>query len=528
MPHRFSLPSKCLPIIIIVGVMFTGCGRRDDSDISADIKLALKEAGDNRGEIERVLDYFAEFGDTLKLKAARYLVANMEGHSYVTYYLHDTLDDEISFDVLEFPDYDALLVGFENLENEHGPLDFDRLEIHEDLENVEADFLVGNIEVAFDVWRGKPWARQLSFENFCKYVLPYRGSNEPLEPWRETFRERYAHIDTLMVDTTDPIEAARLINEDIRSWFKFDPRYYYHPTDQGLTEMLENKMGRCEDMTNLTIYAMRANGLAVTSDYTPHWANSGNNHAWNAILTSKGEVIPFMGAESNPGDYHLVNKLAKVYRKMFGKQKRNLIFQKRKQEEVPGWLAGRSYLDVTADYVPVSEVTQVFDKKIPDSVDIAYLCVFNSGEWKAVHWGRIKNNRAVFSDMGRDIAYLPALYFNEEMVPYGDAFVLTEDGQITKYRADSSEKYTLELVSTTRRKQEISTDGVKKAFFTKDKEYELFYWTDGWQSLGKTTAGEGPLIFGEAPKGGLYWLVEDNSDKEERIFTYEDGRQVWW
>ena len=68
-------------------------------------------------------------------------------------------------------------------------------------------------------------------------------------------------------------------------------------------------------MTNVTIYAMRANGLAVTSDYTPYWANSGNNHAWNAILTGEGKVVPFMGAEANPGEYRLANKLAKVYRK---------------------------------------------------------------------------------------------------------------------------------------------------------------------------------------------------------------------
>jgi len=528
MPHRFSHPLRFLLIIFFISIIITGCGRRADSDIAADINRALKEAGDNRGEIEKVLDHYAELGDTLRLKAAQYLVANMAGHSYVTYYLHDTAKAEVAFDVLDYPDYNTLLVGFEKLENERGTLDFDRLEIFEDLENIEADLLIRHIEAAFEVWREKPWAWHLSFEDFCEYVLPYRGSNEPLEVWHETFRERYAYIDTLMADSTDPIEAVRLINEDIRSWFKFDPRYYYHPTDQGMAEMFKNKMGRCEDMTNLTIYAMRANGLAVTSDYTPHWANSGNNHAWNAILTSEGKVIPFMGAESHPGDYHLANKLAKVYRKMFGKQKQNLIFQKRKQEEVPGWLAGKSYLDVTADYVPVSEVAVTFDKEIPDSVDIAYLCVFNSGQWKAIHWGRIKHNRAVFSDMGRDIAYLPALYLNEEIVPYGEPFVLTEDGQIIKYQADSSEKNTLELISTTQRKQEISTDGVKKAFFTKDKEYELSYWADGWQSLGKTVAGAGSLIFREVPVGGLYWLVEDGSDEEERIFTYEDGRQTWW
>ena len=81
--------------------------------------------------------------------------------------------------------------------------------------------------------------------------------------------------------------------------------------------MMETKLGRCEDMTNMTIFALRANGLPVTSDYTPHWANSGNNHAWNAILDKNDSVIIFMGGEANPGEYELGHKLAKVYRKSF-------------------------------------------------------------------------------------------------------------------------------------------------------------------------------------------------------------------
>ena len=63
-----------------------------------------------------------------------------------------------------------------------------------------------------------------------------------------------------MADSTNPIDAARAINKDVMSWFGFDPRYYYHPTDQGLAEMRDKHKGRCEDMTNLAIYAMRSTG----------------------------------------------------------------------------------------------------------------------------------------------------------------------------------------------------------------------------------------------------------------------------
>jgi hypothetical protein len=37
------------------------------------------------------------------------------------------------------------------------------------------------------------------------------------------------------------------------------------------------------------------------------------------------------------------------------------------------------------------------------------------------------------------------------------------------------------------------------------------------------------LVFKNVPSNAFYWLTEDGSRKEERIFTIDDkGRQVWW
>lgn len=489
---------------------------------------ALEAAGDNRGELEKVIAHYTSGDDSLKLEAAYYLIANMEGHGYVIYDMIDSAGAKVDFNVLDYPDYDALREAVDTLESRHGELDFEKKEMIYDFNTITADFLINQIDFAFEAWRQRPWSRDFSFDQFCEYILPYRGSNEPLEVWRETFLEKYKDIATKMTEPSDPIEAAALINDDVKSWFGFDPRFYYHPTDQGLSEMLENKLGRCEDMTNLAIYAMRANGLAVTSDYTPYWANAGNNHAWNAIVTPDGGVIPFMGAESNPGQYRLANKLGKVYRKTFSKQMENLVFQEKKQEKMPRWLARKSYLDVTADYTDVSDATVEFQQEVPDSVDIAYLCVFNSGEWKPIHWGRIENGSAIFTDMGRDIAYLPALYINEEIMPFGSPFILDIDGVIEELESDDLNKISIQLTSTTRRKQEISTDGILKTFLKAGQEYELFFWDDGWQTLGKSVAEDKPVVFDSIPAGCFYWLVATDSDKEERIFTMEDGRQIWW
>ncbi len=494
----------------------------------SDVEKILEAAGDNRGELEKVLEHYINANDSLKLEAAYFLISNMQGHNYVTYALRDTCEEEIELNVLDYPDFDSLIADLDSIEEKRGELDFKKKEKIEDIDEITADFLIKQIDFAFKAWQEKPWAQHLSFELFCQYVLPYRGSSEPLEDWRELFYDKYQYVQEELEDPSNPLEAASLINDDVMSWFKFDSRYYLHPTDQGLSEMLQNKMGRCEDMTNLTIYALRANGIAVTSDYTPYWADTGNNHAWNAIVTSDGEVIPFMGAEANPGQYQLGHKLAKAYRKTFAEQRNNLIFQERKQEKVPRWLAGKNYKDVTPAYTDVSDVIITLQPDVSDSVDIAYLCVFNSGEWSAIDWGRVKSNKALFTDIGKDIAYLPALYLNEEIVPYGSPFILEKDDDIRMLLPHAGGKITAELTSTTKRTQESSTDGIAQTFLSEGQEYELSYWKDGWQSLGKQTAGKGALVFEDVPAGCLYWLVAAGSDKEERIFTIEDGKQVWW
>jgi hypothetical protein len=502
----------------------------EESALPLDVTRALEKADSNRIELEKVIGHYKSDPDTLKLLAAYYLISNMEGHSYMVFGLYDSAKTEVAFNVLDYADYDSLLKAWDKLEKDHPGLDFDKKENIEDLEAIKADFLIRQIDLAFQAWHEKPWAKWLTFDQFCEYVLPYRGSNEPLEDWRRMFYDKYDGLESKMTDPADPVEAARLINNDVKTYFTFDPRFYYHPTDEGLSEMLGAHLGRCEDMTNIAIYAMRANGLAVTSDYTPFWANSGNNHAWNAILNRSGKVIPFMGAEANPGEYKLWNKLAKVYRKTYGQQKNNLIFRERKQTKIPGWLAGKSYMDVTSDYVKTYDITIPLEAVTPDSVDVAYICVFNSGQWQPIQWGWIKDGAAKFEAMGADIAYLPAFFVNADSVsPAGSPFILGADGSIGKLASSDNDKESIQLMSTTNKVLAVSTDGVTRAAFNPGKEYELFYWKEGWHSLGQAVATDKPIIFNSVPAGSLYWLVETDSDREERIFTIDgSGKQVWW
>ncbi|MFH1686344.1 MAG: transglutaminase-like domain-containing protein [bacterium] len=514
-------------ILIVIGLVL-GLVGSCAHQYPDDVRTALDAAGPNRAALQAVLEHYAAQGDTLKLQAAQFLIVNMPEHCYVTYRLVDTTGAEHDFDITVFDNYDQLVSSFDSLQAARGELNFERNDKILDVETMTSELLIENIDYAFRAWTERPWARFLSFDQFCQYILPYRGSNEPLESWRPYYWERYQSTADSLDDQADPVVAAQAVNADVQTWFGFDPRYYYHPTDQGQAEMLASGLGRCEDMTNVTIYAMRANGLAVTSDYTPAWANSGNNHAWNSILLPGGKVVPFMGAETNPGDYTLHNRAAKVYRKTFAQQKSNLAFQPHLQEEVPRWLAGKNYADVTADYMPTRDVTVHFDAPPPDSVDIAYLCVFNSGEWRAIQWGRIAGDSALFGAMGTGIVYLPALYLNEEITPLGQPFLLSDSGPLEYLVPDSTAMQKLELSATTERALAGSTDGVELQALEKDADYELFCFDHDWVSLGVRTCDGHPLVYDNVPTGALYWLVKVGGHQEERVFQIVDGAVRWW
>jgi hypothetical protein len=516
-----------LPLILLM-IPFFACQNNSKADYPDELRVTLVKADDNGPELEKVLQHYAQNPkDSLKYRAACFLIGNMgEKHAWVDFKLQDENKNTIAFNVLDYENYEVLLDAWDSLENIHGELNFKTSEYIYDYDTITSEFLIQNIDLAFEAWQNKPWARHLSFDEFCAYILPHRSTNEPLGEWRTFFMEEYAWIQDSMTDPSDPVEAAALINNDIRSWFRFDPRFYEHPADQSYTEMLEGKKGRCEDMTNLAIFAMRANGIAVTSDYTPYWANTGNNHAWNAILDKAGNVSIFMGAEANPGDYELSNRWAKVYRKTYAAQKPSLIEASGKPvDSLPGYINRAYYEDVTAEYGDVSDV--VVDCKQSDE-NIAYICVFNSGEWKAIHWAEIKNNQAVFTDMAREIVYLPAYYHNKEIIPAGNPFILCDDGTRHPLRIEKS-FVSLRIGETTYRTTFATTDNVRLDELTNGLDYELFYWNDAWKPFGSQVYDGHDLVFEAVPAGTVYWLKAKNGREEERIFTMTDrGKLIFW
>ena len=484
----------------------------------ADVRANLAEAGRNRGELERALRHYQQSGEPLKLKAAQFLIANMDGHGFSEMAMYDESKHEVPYDALAYPDVHAAQAAYDELEKQHGKLHQDRKHTDPDLETITADFLIENIDLAFQAWKERPWASKISFEMFCEVILPYRSGKEPLCPTRRACLARYADLPARMKNPSDPREAARLIMQNVESWIRFNEQFYFHPTEQSFDEMCRREQGRCGDISNMLMYALRANAVPVGRDYSPLWANRDNNHAWVVTLDEHGV-----------GRAPLLAVAAKVYRMTFVKQRESLAARIGPDEKPPYWLSRWNFMDVTPQYVETTDVTARLTQPAPRGTRFAFICVFNGGEWEPVHWGEIRDSKVTFTQMGRDAAYLPAYYVNEKVVPAGPPLIVLKSGAIRELDGASDEHAVLQLGATAPEGLYSPDEAAKPlTAIETGRQYELFVWDNGWVSQGEKTAEGTTLTYNEVPADRLCWLVVKDSRKLERIFTFDDGRQVWW
>ena len=193
--------------------VFTGCPSPDKG--MSYLERALAAAGPNRAELEKVLvRYAARPEDSLKYRAAVFLIENMPGH---TYYRGEQLDNYLEYYAI-LPE--AISSGrgsaaaVDTIRTRYGALDLSSLEHLSDIGTVDSAYLCSNIDWAFKVWEEQPWCRNVSFGDFCEYILPYRVGNETLAEWREDYYAEYNGVlDSLRRSPgkDDPLQAAQVI-----------------------------------------------------------------------------------------------------------------------------------------------------------------------------------------------------------------------------------------------------------------------------------------------------------------------------
>jgi hypothetical protein len=481
----------------------------------ATVKAALDQAGSNRQELEAVLKHYTN--DSLKYNAACFLIANMPAHDSRSFYWADSLNNKVSFNEFDFPDFKTAVSHFNQLSLGR-PLHPVTV-IRQDLETITASYLIDNIDKAFE-FRGKPWARYLSFEQFCEYLLPYRLMDEPYAEWRTTFQQEYTALTTPLAGVSVR-QACATMCDQLRSWFfntwvvnpdKVEPAFL------SPAQILFRRQGACEDMANWGGYTFRSMGIATTIDYTPAWATSTGAHFWNVAFGEHGEAIPFvMGSEDTPNRFYVHREPSKVLRITYSLQPTTLAQQIPTGEIPESHLKASNYIDVTRDYWRVADLGVTLEGKAPSRV--AYVSVLNGLSWRLVWWGWVKDNKAVFNDLCCGAVYLPIVYEAGKLVPAAYPCLLRKDKSLQQLKPDETRLRTVSLAQQD-----------KYLIFRPGKKYALYFWQNKWQPIDiKVAQNANPLTFDKVPANALLLLVPEYSENKERPFTIDDtGQREWW
>jgi len=407
-------------------------------------------AGDNRSELERVITHYTVTDpDTLKLKAARYLIENMIDKRSIVHVSAKEYDNILKrLSTMKGPDRlltnDGLALvdsALQNIPNEYIAIS--------DLGNITSEYLIANIDSAFEQWRSAPWAENYSFDYFCHWVLPYRASSEPLEDWREVALSYHRPGEDSLKAIGDIWELSRLlINTTGLEYSEVKV-----PFSLSFSRMNMLGEGPCGPLTMHAVELLRSRGIPAVYEIIPAWGNRSSDHTLNSIINPDGSFEPICYYGDNRPYIFENHRLPKVYMKCFHERSDNLLFKYRETESIPQFFANFDMEDVTAKHdMPTIDIE--IEGLNSKHSRIAWLCTFNNHEWVPIAYAEISNGKALFKDMGNGqgfrhnafrfdggdigIVYLPAYYVNGRIVPASNPILVKDDNSITEIKIDRS------------------------------------------------------------------------------------------
>ena len=409
-------------MFLIVAVMFVaGCSSMSPLD------KALEMSGANRGQWEQVLRHYSiDRGDSLKYRAACFLIANMPGHGWFEgraldayYHWVDSVygkEDFVFNKVLKeafFQQADALS-------------DLDR---KEDILCLDSTFLITHIDSTFSAIAKRPWLQTLSFEQLCEYVLPYRvGHETPCHLFHlqdslfENSVAKWLDYDDLCRDANEIFRRCR-VNKPYGVMVELPYR----------DKWVQYELLGCVPMAFLAAWWGKLLMCPVATDMNPAMPDRNGQHCWSVMIDNRQANQLILLAE-------MANGKGKVYRHAFSRQ----VHREQPVDEfTPPFFRECFYEDVTSFYTSVEDVVIKPDVQLESSV--AYLCVFNNLKWQPVAQATLSGGQFHFKDVGRGVVYLPVVYHGDEQLPIASPFLLESGGDIRWLLPDTVSNLTLEL-----------------------------------------------------------------------------------
>lgn len=454
--------------------------------------------------------YSGSQSDSLKYKAALFLIDNMHEHvspagSAIEHYIQRiyTMGKQQGIRQLR-QTWNESLKGR-------------RVEWIPDSTLVSNDYLIDNIDTAFKVWKQAAWKEDISFAHFCRYILPYRISDEYIgEKWRKTLHERYSGI---IDGITDMKKAFAMVKDSVYKVIELSNPY----CEYNLDPLTCNIIGRaeCGQRCILLAAVLRALAIPAVVDVTPMWADySQKGHGWVAVVMTGGETYTVFEEDSiarqfNPidaslffpthhvpeeGNYPISIKTSKtpvkVYRMCY-----DHINKVSKND--PHILATPFISDVSARYGLTTDVCLKTDAQ-----STVYLCCYLSAkDWRPIAKAEAKNGEVTFNNVGKGSVCIAMTIVEGRKRVLTAPFLVGSNG-IEKF---------------------FEPDAGKRLSITIDRKYPLcLYTADKWASMkGGTFEGSMTADFKEADTIATiseipYYMttIKSNNHKKFRFLRY--------
>ena len=383
------------------------------------LEWALTLAGENRTELEKVLQYYKD--DSLKYKAACFLIENMPYH----YGYEDARLDSVKAILATAPLGDGYIPDSER-KRKWKSFNYKSLPILQDVQRMTAALLIENIDVAFETWNRVSWAKYYSFDDFCEWILPYRVGDEPLESWRKAYYDHYHPILDSLYQGENILEAADALNKFLKYETPFSPNSDFDLPHLGAKYLLKYRLGTCKETTDHTVYIFRSLGFPVGIDEYLYSPSNQNSHVWNILKNTDGKPLSFWYMDSRDLAVGMTDgrKKGKVYRMQYGIQEEKYqgVY---KDNSTPSVVRNPLLKDVTEEYFGSNEYPVRIDGKVKRK--FGALGIFTPFGYVPVDVALRDGDQAIVRNIEPGVIYQPLCNEKGLFQPCGYPFMIKDD-----------------------------------------------------------------------------------------------------
>ena len=411
------------------------------------IAVVLDSAGSNRLELEAVLDHYrTQDVNPDKLRAAEFLIENMPAHySYAGNEIHEyyAYAAKILANKSLSPEQqrDSLLsitdLKYRDLPNQTVP----------DAQVIKADFLIKNIDTSYDRWVNCDWARQITFDEYLEWLLPYKATElQELDAWRDTLLAHFGKgLENPIkndVEYNTTMATADMLRNDAYHGLN---RYGLY-TRAGLP-LLSAHLQAAQTYGDIPDYAMtavlvfRSAGVPAVLDETPVGSRGTAATKWYTIISDRGEELnsEWDFATMIGGSFFPYERGPKVYRNTYAINPERWEYRQKAKYQYPFELGKK---DVTSQYFLTSDLAIPIEKGILKHVKDKYVYIASAVRseekpWQIVDLGVMKHGKAMFHDMGREVLYQIQGFDGNGLIPISEPFILHKDRRIEYVSADT-------------------------------------------------------------------------------------------